>query len=476
MDGIGYLWQSQALGARPGDLIRLPKTNYQMRFCIIPIALAGLLLFACSCEDKTASPSKDEIRAQLETKLTVRNLPYVVRNVNLITMESDKVMTGMDVYVKDGKIEKTVIAGNPDSGYEIIDGTNRFLIPGLADMHVHFIDDPEYNQYNAFLFLANGITTIRLMWGVEGNIALRNKINTGEILGPRMVVASGGFNGSVPLWPGTVITSSTEDVRLRVREFKTKGYDFIKIYSNIPKDQYDALIDESYKEGLKPIGHLPQQVDLTYAIRQKQYSIEHLGGFSNLTIGAEAFSEAVYASLTNNTWHCPTVIVQNRYSALVSRYKGEEYYELISPGWKSWYTYPLAQPPTNNPTSGHLNRIEVLSELHQAGVNIISGTDMGIRYLYPGVSLHEELRYYVEAGFTPYEALKTSTKNVSLFLQDPTIGTIQIGNYADLLLLNANPLINIDNLKSIEGTVTRGIWLSKDDINEIKELLRDLYR
>jgi imidazolonepropionase-like amidohydrolase len=447
-----------------------------MKLKILVVALYSVSHFFSGCTDTSLKLNKDEIHHELDRKLTVTKEHLVIKNVNLVSMESDVVMAGMDVYISDSKIEKCITTQATDPGYTEIDGTNRFLIPGLADMHVHFIDDPEYNRYNAFLFLANGITTVRLMWGVEGNIALRNKIKSGEILGPRMLVASGGFNGSVPLWPGTVITNSTEEVRSLVREFKTKGYDFIKIYSNIPKDQFDALIDESYKEGLKPIGHLPQQVDLAYAIRQKQYSIEHLGGFSKLTIGSEAFSEAVNASLTNNTWHCPTVIVQNRSSALVSRYEDEEYYKLISPGWKSWYTYPLAQPPTSNPTPGHLNRIEVLGELHQAGVNIISGTDMGIRYLYPGVSLHEELRYYVEAGFTPYEALKTSTKNVSLFLQDPTIGTIQVGNHADLVLLNANPLADIANIEAIEGIVVRGTWMARKDIDEIKALIRKLYQ
>lgn len=447
-----------------------------MKLSFFLIAVCSLVQFVSSCTDTAPNTSKDEIRSMLDKKLAVANSHLVVKNVNFISMETDAVLAGMDVYIKDGKIEKFVNTHTTDLGYTVIDGTDLFLMPGLADMHVHFIDDPEHNTYNAFLFLANGVTTVRIMWGVEGNIALRNDINSGEILGPRMLVASGGFNGSVPLWPGTVTTSSTEEVRSRVREFKAKGYDFIKIYSNIPKDQFDALVDETYKEGLKPIGHLPQAVELNYAMKNKQYSIEHLGGFSKLSMGSNAFSESVKASLANNIWHCPTMIVINRSSALVSQYKDEEYYALISPGWKSWYTYPLAQPPTNNPTPSHVNRLAILGELHKAGINIISGTDMGIRYLYPGVSLHEELAYYVEAGMTPYEAVKTSTKNVSLYLQDPTTGTINVGSRADLVLLNANPLIDISNMKSIEGVITQGTWLSSEDIDETKALIRALYQ
>lgn len=439
------------------------------------ITLSSFLQFVPGCLDKDLSLAKNEIKIILDKKLAVTSFDFLIKNVSLISMESDEVLSGMDVYIKDRKIERIVPTVNTDSGYIVIDGTNKFLIPGLADMHVHFIDDPEYNKYNAFLFLVNGVTTARIMWGVEGNISLRNKINSGEFLGPRMFVASGGFNGSVPLWPGTVVTSSTEEVRSQVREFKSQGYDYIKVYGNISQEHFNALIDEAYKEGIKPIGHLPQAIDLNYAMNHKQYSIEHLGGFSKLAVGSNAFLEGVSTSLANNTWHCPTMIVQNRSSALVSQYKEEEYYSLISPGWKSWYTYPLAQPPTNNPTPGHLSRLAILGELHKAGVNVISGTDMGIRYIYPGVSLHEELGYYVEAGMTPYEALRTSTKNVSLFLEDPRTGTIQIGNRADLVLLNSNPLVDVANTKTIEGVMTRGTWLSREDIDEIKVLISKLY-
>lgn len=447
-----------------------------MKITALLVSLYSLLQFVSSCSDTSVKVDKDEIRESLNEKLKVDRASIVVKNVNLISMETNAISEGMDVYVKDGEIEKILKTQTTDQGYLVIDGTNLFLMPGLADMHVHFIDDQEYNAYNSFLFLANGVTTVRIMWGVEGNLSLRNRINSGEILGPRMYVASGGFNGSVPLWPGTVTTNTTEEIRSKVRKFKADGYDFIKIYSNIPKDQFEALVDEASKEGLKPIGHLPQSVDLNYAMSQKQYSIEHLGGFSKLSVGSSTFIESVNVSRASGTWHCPTMIVQNRSSALVDQYKDEEYYALISPGWKNWYTYPLAQPPTNNPTPGHVSRMAVLGELHNAGVNIISGTDMGIRYIYPGVSLHEELTYYVEAGMTPYEALKTSTRNVSNYLQDPTTGTIGAGKSADLLLLKSNPLTNISNIRSIAGVVTKGTWFSKKDIDEIKSMIHDLYR
>jgi Amidohydrolase family len=412
-----------------------------MKVNAIAIILWNMLHFMVSCNDSATNLNKDEIRALLDQKLEVKSLAYLIRNVNLITMESDEVVTGMDVYIKEKKIERISVTGVAEEGYVIIDGTNLFLIPGLADMHVHFINDAKHNQYNTFLFLASGVTSARIMWGVEGNILMRDEINSGKLLGPRIFVASGGFNGSVPLWPGTILTNSLDEVRSQVQRFKALGYDFIKIYGNISQEHFDVLVEESYKAGLKPLGHLPHAVSMAHAMNMKQYSIEHLGGFSQLSPGSISFSEAVQTSLQNGTWHCPTLIVQNRSSLLVSQYKTEEYYSLISPNWKTWYTYPLAQPPSNSPSQGHQARLAILRALHENGVNIISGTDMGIRYIYPGISLHEELSYYVSAGLTPYEALRTSTKNISLFLQDETTGIIDKDRRADLVLLRDNPLI-----------------------------------
>jgi imidazolonepropionase-like amidohydrolase len=447
-----------------------------MKFTYFIIVLSSLFQLASGCKDNEPNIGKDEILAMLDKKLINTDSDFLIKNVNLITMETDEVMTEVDVYIKDQKIEKIANTGGPNNGYTVIDGTDKFLLPGLADMHVHFIDDPEYNKYNAFLFLANGVTTIRIMWGVDGNISMRDKINSREFPGPRMFIASSGFNGSVPLWPGTILTSSTEEVRTKVKEFKAMGYDYIKIYGNLSKEHFDVLIDEASKVGLKPIGHLPQVVELNYAMNQKQYSIEHLGGFSQLSVSSTSFSDALATSLHNGTWHCPTLIVQNRSSLLVSQYKSEEYSSLISPRWRIWYEYALAQPPSNSPSAGHQMRLTIVNEMNKAGVNIISGTDMRIRYIYPGISLHEELGYYVRAGFTPYQALKTSTKNVSLFLQDEGTGTINVGKRADLVLLSSNPLINISNISTIDGVIANGTWFSKADISDIKDLIKKLYK
>lgn len=390
-------------------------------------------------------------------------------------MKTDVIQPNVDVFIRDGRIERIESTGGDISGYISLDGTNKYLMPGLADMHVHFINDPKYNVNNAFLFLASGVTTIRVMWGSASNLEMRNKINAGEMLGPKMLVASPGFNGTVPLWPGTVVTNSTEEVRTRVREFKSQGYDYIKVYANLSKDHFDALLDEANKEGIRAIGHLPLTLELNYVMNKKQYSIEHLGGFLTADPGSTVVAQQINVSKENGTWHCPTLIVMNRSLSLVSKYKSEEEYKYLSPSWKSWYEYPTAQPPSFNQAAGHPGRLVMFKRLYDSGVNLISGTDMGIRFLYPGTSLHEELENYVAAGLTPYQALQTSTKNVSIFLEDDKTGVIAVGNPADLVLLDKNPLNNISNVKTIAGVMKSGTWLSKDGIMEVKSLLRKLY-
>ena len=432
----------------------------------------------CSIKATSQSHVGKSSATFLDSVLKPSQKNYLFSNVNVITMQSPDILPAMDVFIKNGKIEKI----NPHQasevpGYIKIDATGKYLMPGLSDMHVHF-NSGNYNRNALFLFIMNGITTARIMWGSNTHIELRDSIKAGKLLGPQLYVASAGFNGNTPLWPGTILTPTDDDLKQEVKKYADAGYDYIKVYGSLQEHQYDVLFDECKKNNIKPLGHLPNSLTLQKAISSRQYSIEHLGGFVNhfnstynFNPDGNEFKRMIKESKQAGIWFCPTMTVVDRSTLKVPEYKSDPNYNYLPPDWKSWYEEKIAQPITADPSAIHQMRMVVLKKLFEQKANIIGGTDMGIRYIYPGSSLHDELVYFVEAGMTPYEALITVTKNAAAFFKINDIGTIAEGSRADLLLLEANPLDNIMNTRKIDGTMVNGTWFNKSTIEKVKENL-----
>jgi imidazolonepropionase-like amidohydrolase len=406
----------------------------------MPIALHGraplailALVVAIGCGTSTTTAP------QLVAQTTADTIAIV--GVNLIPMDRDGVVAGQTLLVAEGRIVAIGDANTfvvPKSA-TTIDGTGRYALPGLIDMHVH-ARTPDLPAY-----VSAGITSARNMWGTS---FLRGSTHIGAAIvptamSPALYSASPGVDGHPASWPETRFLEDPTDADTLVANLVSEGWLFIKAYNRLSLAAYDALVAAARAHGIRVVGHVPFAVPIDHAL-ESQTSIEHLTGYdralSGGVRGALAWADADttggdrLAAITrqHDVWNCPTLSVLANLTASVD------------------------DATRSRATRG---REAFIRQLHRAGARLLAGTDAGIGLTSPGTSLHDELELFVKAGLTPYEALSAATKDAAEFLQQESeIGTLAAGRRADIVLLGANPLDDIRNSRRVDGVILRGAW------------------
>jgi len=436
----------------------------------------------------------------------------VFEHVSVIPMDSNRVLPDQTVLIQGDLITAIGPAATvPFSPQALqVDGRGKFLMPGLVDMHVHLLGRDEVNDVLT-MFLAYGITAIRQMSGSPGVLALRRKVQEGEVLGPTIFTVGELIDGSPPVWDrGTAVVTTPEMAREVVDRQKQAGYDEVKVYDNLLSPEYEAVMAEAARVGIPVVGHLPKDVPLERALHLHQASIEHLTGYltyvqrsdspfafahrdagplagteqsaghaSNATVAhasepdlemprwvnPEKIPEIAKLTAEAGTWNVPTLVT------LVNAKRKEEYPQAWKrPGMqyatKSMRDWWNSDVETSDPAARAQLldiRLSLVRALHQAGAKLLVGTDTPHPFVLPGLSVHDELHNFIAAGLTPYEALWSATRGPAEFLAQPhEFGVVATGARADLLLLEANPLTNIDNALRIVGVMVRGRWLSSE--------------
>jgi imidazolonepropionase-like amidohydrolase len=411
----------------------------------------------------------------------------VFRNVNVISMTSPNVAEKQTVVVSNGKIGSILGEGAmvklPEDTV-IIDGEGKYLMPGLGEMHGHL---PPPNAPGGLLsdvmamYLVNGITTMRVMYGHPGQLTLREWSRTGRILSPNLYVAGPSFSGQS-------IHSAQEAIDM-VKAQKKEGWDLLKVHPGLTLEQYDAMAKTAKKEGMRFVGHVPDAVGLVHAIDMGQETIEHMDGFIEYLGGDKGpVNDKKLASIVKKAKNAGIWVVPT--SALWSvMYNGtplqtlQAYPELkyVPPqavtSWARMYADRATQVPAAALKNVLPNRTKILSALYKAGVKIMMGTDAPQQFTIPGFSLHRELLFMKEAGMSNYDILKSGTVNVGqYFAKQDSFGTIESGKRADLLLLNGNPLDDITNVDKIEGVMVGGRWFARKDLDARLAEIEDKYR
>jgi ankyrin repeat protein len=381
-----------------------------------------------------------------------------------------------------GKTSKLAVPRNA----QVVDATGNFLIPGLWDMHAHVHLGKRYLA----LFTANGVTGIRVMLGRPKHHEWRKEISAGELIGPRMVIGSPIIDG--PNDSDKLIVRNEDEGRQVVRKVKREGADFVKVYHNLPRDVYFAIADEAKKQGLPFAGHIPFSVSAAEASDAGQQSAEHIHHIilmaclsreeqlrKNNMEGQperggnplwETYSEQKAAEffarfVKNNTWVCPTALIWSE----VAWWDGEDlandprlrFMPLSTVDqWHSQVDDRTARTPWGDRAVFKRfcrKQLEVVGAMRLAGVGLLAGTDTPVPYCLPGFGLHDELALFVRAGLSPMEALRTATYNPAKFFGKlDSMGTIEKGKIADLVLLEANPLQDISNTQKIAAVVLGG--------------------
>ncbi len=412
--------------------------------------------------------------------------PLVFTHATIIDVTGQAPKRDMTVVITGDRISAIGDNISVPAGAQVVDATGKFLIPGLWDMHVHW-----YLRDTFTLFIANGVTGVRQMFGNSDLLRWRDQIAKGSLLGPRMVVASPIIDGPQPIWPNSIAVRNEDEGRKAVRRVKQWGADFVKVYALLPRDAYFGIADEAKQQRITFAGHVPNSVSPAEASDAGQKSIEHLTGIliassdkeAELrdklvkadspeargrvqTTALETYNEKKAADLIarfakNQTWQCPTLTVLRSGAYLGdASFRQDGRLKYIPRLQQQRWNFRLANRSGGDDAVEKKvlqKQFEIVGAMQKAGVPILAGTDTGNPFCFPGFSLHEELALLVIAGLTPVEALRSATLNPAKFFGlDQTLGTIEQGKIADLVLLDANPLLDIRNTQRINAVVSNG--------------------
>jgi len=399
-------------------------------------------------------------------------------NVNVVPMDRERVIERQTVIVRDGRIAEIGPANKikvPD-GATRIDGTGKYLMPGLAEMHGH-IPPPnapkEYTEAVLFLYVANGITTVRGMLGAPNQLELRDKANRGEIVSPALYLAGPSFNGNS--------VNSPEQAVSMVRQQKQEGWDLLKVHPGLTRDEYDAMAKTAKEVGIRFAGHVPADVGIIHALEMGQETIDHVDGYIEYLNGDTApvdetkLADVVRRTKSANAWIVPTMALWETligYTDLEPlaampelKYAPPQQVEQ----WKIAHRNRLNHPSFDRKKAELIakNRMRILKALDDGGVRILLGTDAPQQFSVPGFSIHREIALMVKCGFTPYQIIHSGTKNVGdYFKSKDNFGTIEAGKRADLILVEGNPLKDVANIAKRAGVMWRGQWLPESEIRK----------
>lgn len=424
----------------------------------------------------------------------------VFEDVNIITMISDKVKEHQTVVAKNGKI--TAIGPVKKVRFSkdaiVIDGKGKFLIPGLAEMHGHVppVEDLQPMKDVLALFAVNGITTVRGMLGHPKHLELRAMVQRGEILSPHFYTTGPSING--------MSVTSPEAGAEMVRQQKKAGYDFLKMHPGLSRAKFDSIAATANKLRIPFAGHVSFGVGVWRAIEAGYSSIDHLDGFiEGLVPGIETMveqqtgpfglqvadkadttkiSQLMRALKAKNIWVVPTQSLAERWFS--PHYTSDDFrkdpnIKYMSPNTvNQWITSKdnLMNDPNYNVSKAEYFvklRRKLILECQKNGIGLLLGCDAPQIFNVPGFSTHNELEYLVKSGLTPFEALKTGTVNVARYLNVKNAGTIEVGSVSDLILLNGNPLQDINHVRAQAGVLLGTRWMDKTFIDtELKRLTK----
>lgn len=426
---------------------------------------------------------------------------FAITGVTVVPMTTDTVIEDATVVVRDGRITAVGRGAKVPRGVRTIDGRGRYLVPGLADMHVHLLADDEIPdslaRYELGVMLANGITATRFMMGTPEQLALRQQVAKGEVLGPQLWLASPEFAGRKyhKGFHGFAV-GTPDEARAAVNAAADAGYDFIKITLFVTAPVYDALVEEARKRNIKVVGHVSADVGVPRALAAGQ-QIEHLDNYVEQVLADSApmknsvsdrgvFQPEMWVSLDYvddakvnaiagataraGVWSVPTLTVFKKAFALgqpEAEFKARPDWQLMPDGYRNLYVNANTKYWSNPASEARRMRwVEVRDRLVKAivdsGGRVMAGSDTPEWFYTYGYTLHRELESLVAAGLTPYQALEAATSNPARFLgASAEWGTIEPGKRADLVLLAENPLRDIRNTTSIEAVVVGGRWLDR---------------
>lgn len=412
----------------------------------------------------------------------------VFKHANVIPMHTQSILSNQDVLVENGIIRSIQKSKNRAYGNAtVVNATGKYLIPGLADMHVHL---PRREQFgyglNEFftLHLAAGVTTVRSMRGDAEDPGIRRDIVSGKILAPDLFISAPPFVGNAWL--------RSDSLSRLVKRYKREGYDLLKVLSIPSTTWYDTLATITQTENIRLAGHAPGGVPIKKAIEKGLQCVEHLGGYETLDLESNEFREAAKQTAVGNVYNCPTLdwYYVNYIQISLDDLKKRDGLDRVPAGMiTKWtktltdYHEGLAKSHPDTIRKGEekdrnyvLKKIATFKALHKAGCQFLISPDASSLFQVPGLSLLEEMNHYKAAGLSNYDILRSATINAATYFGEADKwGSIQSELRANLVLLQANPLADLANLKKVDGVMIRGQWLSESQLKTMVQVAKQKY-
>jgi imidazolonepropionase-like amidohydrolase len=455
------------------------------------LGAAILAATAAACMGTSRIPAPQRVAPPLSAPGTLDTATVAFVNVAVVPMDRDRILRDQTVIVRHGAIAEMDASTRlrPPPNATVVDGSGRYLLPGLAEMHAHIpppTQGEDTMERTLFLFLSNGVTTIRGMLGDPAHLALRSRAQRGEILAPRIFTSGPSLNGN---------SAPTPEIAARmVDEQHAAGYDFVKLHPGLTRPVFDAAVAAAAHRGIPLAGHVSADVGLDAALAARQATIDHLDGYVEALAGygggfaaqdagffgtglvdradPARIPELAAATRDAGVWVVPTQSLMEHLlspedPAEMARRPEMRYMpaETVQRWVQAKRSRMESAALTPEQAEHYIDiRRSLIAALQDAGAGLLLGSDAPQWWNVPGFSIQHELRMMVEAGLTPYQALASGTLNPARFFGEDDWGTIGPGQAADLILVEGNPLEDIANVARRAGVMVRGLWLPESEI------------
>ncbi|PRX42844.1 amidohydrolase family protein [Salegentibacter salegens] len=436
----------------------------------------------------------------------------VIYNAQILDLENEKMSENQSIFISEGEIVEVRKSIDKEQfvADRLIDADGKFVMPGLWDNHVHFrggdtlIDE---NKDLLPLFLAYGITTVRDAGGdiTPSVMEWKDQIANGELDGPTIFSSGPKLDGDKPAWPGSIEVTSEADIVAALDSLENLEVDYVKTYDgNLPAENYYKIIEEAEKRGLKVTGHMPMSADFMKAVSLGLDGVEHMyyplkacspaaDSLTELDLGYgmmeplidtydPELADDVFAKMSEeNVYVTPTLYIGKTLAEILDvDHQQDSLLNYIGPGIQKTYQGRIEGAKRAKASGSKMReKMEEISTrmirpMQNAGVSLLAGSDCGAfnSYVYPGESLRGELNALAEAGLSNAEAIKSSIINGPKFMDmSEKYGSIKEGKVADLLLLEKNPMENLQHLKGIIAVIKNGKVINREDIqNMLQEI------
>ena len=390
-----------------------------------------------------------------------------IQDVTLIDVASGTARPHMTVVIDDGKISRVGVATSIQlpATARIVSGKDKFLMPGLWDMHVHLY----YKQYLP-LFVAFGVTGVQDMGSDFSKVSgWRDEIEKGIAVGPHIITSGppvdGGASDDSKL--PVLVARTADQARQSFDQLYKMDVDFIKVLSRLPREAYFALAEQARHWDLRMVGHIPTNVTAQEAVEARQKSLEHMFGITKSVSTDEAALKFFERCTLTGTRVSPTLVLWLRMSHIDdTKLMSDPQLEVVPASIRQTWPDVSADSYSLKIQIWRVYRLVALAK--QAKTEILAGTDTGDPYVIPGAALDDELEQLVEAGLTPREALEAATLAPARFFEtEKEMGSIEKGKLADMVLVEGNPLDDIRNVRKVQGVFTHGRYYARKDLDAI---------